>query len=554
MNVIATEHPIGWNRTSWLLRLALGAVCLLLVAWTAHLWPHWLSNPDLSHGLLTPFLFALLVHEARTRGRTRYLQWNVLTVLALGFALISGILLLALGGLYAAAVGWTHALVNFLLALSMCAFLCAVWLRLAASDAKLVPFNWPAAAAILLWVLSAPIPPGTYTRLTQQLQGSVAAAVLTALHILGIAAVQNGNVIELPHVSVGVEEACSGIRSLVSCIFASVFISAVMVRGFWRRAAIILLAAPVAIGMNFCRSLLLTLLANEGVDISGAWHDITGFGVLLVTAGILAALALLFSHSKTRYAHRNTAEGPVEEPVDSERFRRPLGIDVLLFSGMAIACCALAFFAANTRSTSRATSSPPDLTAVLPSQAPGWEVSTRTDLHRFSEQLQTEILLERSYQRMDEKGVFQITAYLAYWRPGQAPVSLVASHTPEACWPGSGWEERQQAHRRVQLAAAGTILPVGEYRHFEYEDFPQHVWYWHLHDGEPVTHGGIRSPGQLLSLAWNYGFKDHGEQVFVRISSNREWTALAGEPLVGELVDRLQAMGLRPARRQADAR
>src|SRR5690606_2769321 len=41
---------------------------ILLVLATLRLLPEWWSNPDLSHGLFTPVLFVVLLHESRTRG------------------------------------------------------------------------------------------------------------------------------------------------------------------------------------------------------------------------------------------------------------------------------------------------------------------------------------------------------------------------------------------------------------------------------------------------------------------------------------------------------
>jgi hypothetical protein len=124
-------------------------------------------------------------------------------------------------------------------------------------------------------------------------------------------------------------------------------------------------------------------------------------------------------------------------------------------------------------------------------------------------------------------------------------VSLVASHTPEACWPGSGWEEDRPAYSRVPLKIANRELPSPEHRLFRYDGYPQHVWYWHLYDAAPIHHEGVESARKLLSLAWHYGFRNDAEQAFVRISSNRDWTQLSGEPLVGELFGRLQTLGLK---------
>ena len=60
--------------------------------------------------------------------------------------------------------------------------------------------------------------------------------VVRVLGAVGIAAFQDGNVIELARTSVGVSEACSGVRSLISCTVAGLFLSATLVRRPLNRA------------------------------------------------------------------------------------------------------------------------------------------------------------------------------------------------------------------------------------------------------------------------------------------------------------------------------
>ena len=67
-----------------------------------------------------------------------------------------------------------------------------------------LPFNWNSLVALGLWVLCAPIPPGTYSRLTLSLQLMVSENVLRALHLLGVGAVRQGNIIELATATVGI--------------------------------------------------------------------------------------------------------------------------------------------------------------------------------------------------------------------------------------------------------------------------------------------------------------------------------------------------------------
>ena len=519
----------------------MGTALLLLGLWSFHLWPQWLHNPDLSHGLFTPLIFLLLVNEARQRGPWRFLPESGKLYVLIAAMLCAGLTLLAVGGLYAAALGWTHALVGFSMACGLCTLLTALWLGYGSQSVALVPFNWPAAVAILIWLVSAPIPPGTYTRFTLTLQSWVTATVLQTLHLFGVPAARVGNVIELANIAVGVEEACSGIRSLISCVFAGFFFSATLVRAPWARALVIGLSVPLALFMNFLRSLLLTLLANARVDIRGAWHDVTGFAILGLTAGLLAGLALFLERSSQK-AVSSTAVSPEVPPVSPQSPR--VVLQRLLTAGVLGASVIVAFFVVNTRPTVRHEATPPKLEALLPPAFPTWESVASEDLYRFSSQLQTDQLVQRTYARPGPNGTRQITVYVAYWPPGQAPVSLVASHTPDACWPGSGWKAQPSVQPRAQLTAGERKLSPSEYRFFTQGNFPQHVWYWHLFDGRPIQHDGIGSPRQLFLLALRFGFHSHGEQMFVRISSNEPWEAISSEPLVQEILARLKPVGI----------
>ena len=528
-------------------RLSVILLAGLAAALCTVLWPHWLHNADLSHGLVLPVVFLLLLRESRT-GPFRFLPAGRRATAALTVLLFAGLLALVASGLYAASLGWSHDLVGFTLTGAMVLLFAAGLVVLSADSIRFVPFNWSAVVAIGLWLLSAPIPPGTYTRLTLGLQLMVTENVLRALHLLGIAAVRHGNILDLVSTSVGVAEACSGVRSLISCVFAGLFFSASLVRRPWSRALIVVLSVPLALGMNFIRSLTLTLLANSGVAIAGRWHDLTGFAVLGVTAALLAGLALLLERKpgtqQSALSGQPAAPDPSPKMDRPEQSRRGGSAEGLLASTLAVAVVLGVFFFANTRPALRRDAPVPDLAAILPAQAEGWQVETTTDLYQFSDTLQTDHLAQRIYSRMTDRGPEQIIIYLAYWRPGQASVSLVASHTPDACWPGSGWESVPVPAVRARLAVGGRNLPEAEARSFRSGDIPQHVWFWHLYDGRPISHENPNSPSELLRLAWRYGFRHDGDQLFVRISCNRGWDAIGHEPLLEALFRRLQPLGL----------
>ncbi|MFA6286090.1 MAG: exosortase/archaeosortase family protein [Opitutaceae bacterium] len=517
--------------TEWVLAPA----ALVVAALVLLLWPRWRENPDLSHGYFVPVIFLLLLHENRRRGPWRWLPETTGVKLLRIAAVIAGLVLVVLGGLFAAAVDWTHPLVSQMFACATTSFLFAALLVLSGDGVRHVPFNWTSLVAIGLWPLSAAIPPGTYQHITLTLQLGVTRIVLHALHLLGIPASTTGTVIELARTTVGVEEACSGVRSLVSCIVAGLFFSATLVRAPWKRVLIVTLAIPLAIGMNILRSLALTLFANAGIDIGGSWHDFTGFAVLGVTSIVLGGLALWLEDRDVPAAPASPASPPFT--ASFARWSVPAGLVAALLLA--------AFFVFNTHGSTRTDKPAPNLATVLPAKADGWNVITTRDLYQFSEILQTRNLIQRSYVRPAANGsVEQVTFYVAYWAPGQAPVSLVSTHTPAACWPGSGWENQSDAIPPSAFLAGGKPLPAPEYRMFKNGPLLSHVWYWHLYEGRPLVQVAPNSPLTLLKLALRYGFRKGGDQLFIRISSNRSWEELRDDPLVVDILSRLEPLGL----------
>jgi exosortase len=566
---MSAPHSFGaaFGRLSWLGKadaLALASVALLL---SALLWPAWTHNPDLTHGLLMPIVFVLLLRESRQAGPPRFLRPGLALAAAVGGVAFAGLAVLAAAGLYSAVESWSNALVEFLLAAALTLFCGAGLLAFADERIRLLPLNWSSAVAIGLWPLSAPIPPGTYSRLTLALQLWVSSGVMDVLQLLHVAAHRQGNIIELATGSVGVAEACSGVRSLVSCVFVGLFFSATLVRRPLARALVIVAAPPLALAMNFLRSLALTLLVNGGVDITGFWHGATGFAVLGITAALLAGLALGLgsgdmASSPRRPAKRWSALTPnalsgVASRTSALRSMRSTFLQArtkvgpsataesqVLAAALAFAAVLIAFYGFNLRPAERRGAPVPDLLAVLPAAPPDWTERTADDLSQFAGTLQTDVLAQRIYAEGQGAQRTQITIYLAYWRPGQAPVALVAAHTPDACWPAAGWQARATPNAHAGLFAGSRPLAPAESRLFTYAGFPQYVWFWQLYDGHPIPYQNPYSLRELASIAWHYGFRHDGDQMFISVASNRPWDEISGQPLLREFFAHTQPLGL----------
>ena len=518
----------------WTLRIGAILAAALFAAWCALLWPEWLGEPNLTHGLFMPVVLAALLYESARSASPSFLPDNAWVDALQAGAAVFALLAAAAGGFYGDTMGWDHGLAEFFLSSAMAALILVVLMALGRSGVRALPFGWPCAAAVLLCVLCAPLPPGTSARLTQALQLGVTESVLRILNAVGVPAFRTGNVIELAHARVGVEEACSGLRSLVSCVFAGIFISAAWVRRPLARWLIVLVAAPLALGMNLLRSLGLAYAASRGLRIDGLLHDVAGIAILVATSA-----------------------GPRPPGSVARPGRRgaagPRGSAPLRPSGGApgwIALCALVGAAALTASwilRPLEFASPkgalPNLSSILPESVEGWSVSTSEDLRQYAPELRTGCLMQRTYTRLRPWGREEVTLYVAFWRPGQASVSLVSSHTPDMCWPGQGWDMLPERTGTEDLRVDRRALPPSQARAFVRPQEKLYVWYWHLYGGRPVEDFDTHSPRRLLAEVVANGIRANRSQIFVRISANAGWSQVADGPLLAAFFSGLRGWG-----------
>jgi len=146
---------------------------------------------------------------------------------------------------------------------------------------------------ILVWLISAPMLAVVESRLSLFLMHQITSGVFFVFDALGFSLEQRGNVLVLPNGNVGVEEACSGIRSLTGCLFAGSFMAAVYLKHFWGKVALVTASLAFAIGSNLLRSLFLTGWCYRfgAHAIEGTVHDVTGYAVLGVT--IIALMCVM---------------------------------------------------------------------------------------------------------------------------------------------------------------------------------------------------------------------------------------------------------------------
>lgn len=172
-------------------------------------------------------------------------------------------------------------------------FLARVSLVLMLSSLIVLFFGWDCLRVVrfpvLFLLLMIPLPAVIFNQLTFPLQLLASKLAAAALPLLGVPVLREGNVINLPAMSLEVADACSGIRSLFSLITLAVICGYTIRerRGLW--AILILAAVPVAVLANALRIIGAGLLVQywNADKAEGFFHTFSGWLVFLVSLGML---------------------------------------------------------------------------------------------------------------------------------------------------------------------------------------------------------------------------------------------------------------------------
>ena len=278
-------------------------ILALSPAWLALAWLiskaqwFWSHRPDLSFGWIVLLLSGFLVwdHWEKRPEPIYRLRWPFVL-----FGITGGALLLLMQA-YQAAYGMMPAVL-----LGLCVGVYAV----VAASIHFV-FGWKGirffAFPILFLAIALPMPSFIQGPVVNGLQHRVAGANVEILNVLGVPAQQVGALIHLPNGTVGVDEACSGIRSLQSTIMATLFIGYLMLKSRVLQAGLLACGVALALAGNLLRSLYLSLTANaKGVEAISAVHDSAGWSIFVFTAAGVGLLAWLFAKAES-WARRNAA-------------------------------------------------------------------------------------------------------------------------------------------------------------------------------------------------------------------------------------------------------
>jgi exosortase len=422
------------NGPAWLL----GIACAWLWTWK-HLALEWSANPQYHYGFGVPILFVVALWK-RWPGPLAPTRPGVASLCILILAWLA----FSLGEL----LRWhdpVWRLTGGFLALGT-TLLTAVWLHRAGGGPLLKRALFPLALA---W-LALPWPVPVELRITQQLLHFVTAITIALANLIGIAAIQHGNTVELANGTFGMDDACSGIRSLQAAVMASLFLGELLRLTPRLRGALLLGGVAFSILGNVARVLALMLVFHSGGEnVESHWHNFAGGLASLLTFAAIGVLAI-------RLAPPTTTES-------GTRIRVSIlpGFDgiVIAFAILATPLLARTWFhhlqipAESQPRTAHWTIDPNRLPSGWDSEIVQPNDTARTAL-RYSGW--------NAFRFRSPRGWSAQIVHLT-WAPGTSLPGMAFYHTPAMCLPWSGWSESVPA-KAATLVVRGEPLPCVVYR------------------------------------------------------------------------------------------
>ena len=242
-------------------------------------------------------------------------------------------------------------------------------------------------------------------------------------NILGVPALQHGNAVEVSRGILGIEEACSGIRSLQASMMASLFLGELLRLNLGKRVGLLLGSVAVCFATNALRVFAMILLVR-GLGESGAayWHDRVAVLASIGAYSLIGLLAYAFS----------------SKPAPAEQMRR--GVLVVPGWDGPVVCGCMAAISLSAWALYHG--SQPQMP-----REPAWKLdSSRLPAGWVAEPLPcsaaTHAALRFSnwnaLRLLSPQGWSAQIVHL-FWKPGESMPGMAFFHTPMLCMGSVGW-------------------------------------------------------------------------------------------------------------------
>lgn len=259
------------------------AACAVWAVWSPTIaeWSlRWTEDPTYSHGFLVPlFSLGLLWWKRREIAALtpRTSPWGVL-VIALGVVLHG--------------VG-SYLSYNWLPGLALVLYLAGI--SLIVGGWPLLKCSWQAIAFLVFMV---PLPYRLEVMMRGPLMQIATSASTFLLQLFGMPAIAKGFIIEVNEYQLGVAEACSGLKMLITFVALAVGLVMVIKRPLIDKIVILLSAVPIAVISNVIRITATGVLYVTMGPKTAEWvyHDLAGYLMMPLGIGLMWLLMKIMEY------------------------------------------------------------------------------------------------------------------------------------------------------------------------------------------------------------------------------------------------------------------
>ncbi|MFZ5759479.1 MAG: exosortase/archaeosortase family protein, partial [Thermodesulfobacteriota bacterium] len=257
----------------------------VLIKWGIDLW----EDDNYSHGMLIPFISLYFIRERMGRISAAVPQscWLGLPVIIAGL----GLFLLGFVGaeLFSKRISLLVVLYGLVLFLE------------GGKRAGLLLFP------IGILFFAVPLPYVLYNAIAFPMKLVATKIAVWLLDLYGMPVFREGNIVHLPHTTLEVVDACSGIRSLMTLITLAFFLAYLRHNRFWQHGVLMLLALPVAVAANAARVALNGVMSRFYPGfVDSFWHEFSGWLLFVFCFVFLWGISALLGKKETDKATRLT--------------------------------------------------------------------------------------------------------------------------------------------------------------------------------------------------------------------------------------------------------
>ena len=404
------------------------------------------GSEDYSHGFVVPLVSLFAAYEIRKKYNKESYQpcWWGVPVAALGAGTVviglwyrSALLPGGLGVQSATGLGL------FILLAGLC---------FSAGGPRLINrYLFP----IFYFAFAVPWPDSLTNKITVPLRTIVSDFSVAIIRSQGVPVFQEGNVLHLANATLGVADACSGIRSLWIMLATAAAFGYFLRCGLLRSLILFVLAFPLSVVFNIIRVVATGLLVFWfGPQFaSGSLHELIGSIVFFFGVVSLVAIGWVLAHNRIK-ADRSLGKTGLDmveatslRGTRAVAYRMTAVLALFLVLGTAVQVVIKRHYLQTMPVATRKTFAvfPAKVGDFVESGKGGFEM-TQIDLLRPSD------MLNKTYRSPNGN---MLALWSLYWEPNRGKSSgwNLGPHSPDGCYPSSGWQ-------RVELGGPDTLANV----------------------------------------------------------------------------------------------